>query len=387
MKRYYLILLLLIGSSWGQSAYNRLGYGDMYQAVDPLEASLGNGLVAYEDSIRIHLTNPAGLNGLKRVFFGGSLSSEYRGYDEAVVNNTRFDQVHLALPLGQNLAMSLSIRALADFEANYQSGTGVVEQSRGGIWDYQLGLGYALIPQISLGAKLHYLHGFLRREYQAETTGEAYALKGGITGKSLELGAVSHIGDQFTLGMTADLPVQQPVLTSSDSLGGTATSDESEETLSAWPLGVKVGLVYQASRRTRFVNGFAQYIFPADGFDEARIFALPAGWQTVPVASFQSTVMRSAMDRNSRDWVQRTGYSAGISIKNFYLNSEDNNLIYEYSVLTGLVHTLKNGRSLYEISGEFGQRQGTDALPDEWFARIKFGIQVNDIWFRKAKRR
>jgi hypothetical protein len=42
---------------------------------------------------------------------------------------------------------------------------------------------------------------------------------------------------------------------------------------------------------------------------------------------------------------------------------------------------------LFEISGEFGSRGGDESLPDELFARMKLGIQINDMWFKKVKRR
>jgi predicted ATP-grasp superfamily ATP-dependent carboligase len=62
-------------------------------------------------------------------------------------------------------------------------------------------------------------------------------------------------------------------------------------------------------------------------------------------------------------------------------------MIYEYSLISGTNLELRNGRSMFELSGEFGSRGGEESLPEELFARMKLGIQINDMWFRKVKRR
>ncbi len=392
MRRLIFVFMVLSISLMGQSPYYRLAYGDLFPVTDPLGSSLGSGVVALQDSARISIHNPAALNSLKQVYFGGILGSEFRSTAETMTNNTRLEQINIAFPAGKKLGMSFGIRAVSDFESNYEipiSDGMLIEKSGGGIWDYQFGLGYAPIPSLSLGLKLHTLHGYFRRQsnIQSADINELYVLKGSIDGKSLELGMIAQLGDKVSLGFTADVPYEKPSLDGTDSLAGTDEYTEIMEELSAWPTTINLGVVYHHSQYTKFIVGLKQQIFSDSGFENARIFALPPGWKTVPVASLQLAMQRLALDRTSRNIIRRMGWQAGVSVKNYYLVSSDENNIYEYALMSGINLSLRNGKSIFDISGEFGTRGGDESLPDEMFARVKFGIQVNDMWFRKAKRR
>ena len=105
------------------------------------------------------------------------------------------------------------------------------------------------------------------------------------------------------------------------------------------------------------------------------------------MASLQLSVQHQPADRTSRNILGRIGWQTGVSIKNYYLVSDDDKILYEYALMSGINMGLRNGRSLFDLSGEFGTRVGDGTLPDEMFARLKFGIQVKDSWFRKVKRR
>lgn len=376
----------------GQSAYYRLGYGDIFPTTDPLGSSLGHGVVAYQDSARVSIHNPAALTSSDRVHFGVSLGSEFRSIDNTVSNNTRLEQLFVTFPIGKRFGMSLGTHAVADFASNYETtlsmGT-LTEISSGGIWDFHLGLGYSLSPAINMGLKLHTFQGQLRREtlIQSDDVQEIYVIKGDIAGKSLEAGVISNLREKVSLGLTVNIPYDVPKLSGLDSLAGSSAFAEIEEDLSAWPNTIKLGVIYHHSKSMNFMAGIAQQLFAESGFDDARVLALPEGWKTVPVASFQLGMQKLPADRTSRYWSKRTGWQTGISIKNYYLSPSSENMIYEYSLTSGINLDLRNGRSLFEISGEFGSRGGDENLPDELFARMKFGIQINDMWFKKVKRR
>jgi hypothetical protein len=389
----YLISILLISSTLlAQSAYYRLGYGDLYPTSDPLSSSLGQGMVALYDSARATTNNAASLHDLDRVYYTVGLGSEYRSIDNNVSNNTRFEHISLVVPVGKKSGLSIGAVPVADFKTYYQSevadGT-LAESSSGGIWDYHLGFGYQVSDKMSLGLKLHVLNGFLRRASSIETgdASETYVLKGGISGRSLELGMISQFGNKVTLGLTADIPYAMPMMDGQDSLAGTDEFIEVSEELSAWPTTIRFGLVYKQSKRTNIIAGIGQQIFPSSGFDNAKIYALPAGWQTVPAATFQVALQRLPADRNSRSFVRRVGYQIGASAKNYYLVSDPETFTNEYALISGINFGLRNGKSIFDISGEIGSRAGEETLPSELYARMKFGIQVNDIWFKKAKRR
>ncbi len=387
-----LLLLVLNIATFGQSAYYRLGYGDVFPTVGAFESSVGEGVVAWQDTTRFSNSNPAALPGLKQVYFGGSLGSKFKSVSANVTNTTRLDQVGIAFPVGAKAGLSLGVGAITDLETIYEfilaAGT-LQEDTQGGIWDYQLGLGYGITPTLSLGLKFHLLQGAIRRQttFRSDDINELYVIKGNISGKSLELGLLTQLGDNVTLGLTAKYPYRRPTLDGRDSLAGTETYIEIDEELKAWPTTYKLGLVYHRSKHTKFVVGIEQQLFSETGFDESRIFTLPQGWQTMPVASLQVSMVRLAADPISRSWFKRVGWQTGLSVKNYYLASSADQLISEMALISGLNLGLRNGRSIFDISGEFGTRSGEESLPEELFARIKFGIQVNDTWFRKVKRR
>ncbi len=391
MRKLILLLFLAI-SLMGQSAYYRLGYGDIYPTTDPLGSSLGHGVVALVDSALVTTHNPAALSSSKRVHFGVSMGSEFRSIDNVASNNTRLEQIFVALPVGKRFGMSLGAHAIADFASAYASSLDLgsfSEQSSGGIWDFHLGLGYSLSPSMKLGLKLHQYQGQLRREFtlQNDDFQEMYVIKGDISGKSIEGGIISNVSEKVSLGLTLNIPYETPTLSGRDSLSGSSDFAELDEEMEAWPSTIKFGVIYHHSETINFMAGVAQQLFTESGFADARVFALPAGWETVPVASFQLAMHKLPADRTSRYWTNRTGWQAGVSIKNYYLSPANDNMIYEYSLISGANLDLRNGRSIFEISGEFGTRGGDESLPDELFGRMKFGIQINDTWFRKVKRR
>ena len=390
--RQLIFLLLLAISLMGQSAYYRLGYGDIYPATDPLGSSLGHGVVAVEDTAHVSIHNPAALSASNRVHFGVSLGSEFRSIENTVSNNTRIEQLYFTIPMGKRFGMGLGTHAIADFASDYESTLDIgsfSERSGGGIWDFHLGLGYSLSSNMKLGIRFHTLQGQFRREMSLRTDDnqELYVIKGDISGKSIEGGVISNVREKVSLGLTINIPYDKPTLSGRDSLAGSAVFAEIDEQMAAWPSTIKFGVVYHHSETVNFMAGIAQQLFSESGFTEARVFALPSGWKTVPVASFQLAMQKKASDRTSRSWTKRAGWQAGVSIKNYYLSPANDNMIYEYSLISGVNLDLRNGRSLFEISGEFGSRGGDESLPDELFARMKFGIQINDIWFRKVKRR
>jgi hypothetical protein len=392
MRQLTVLLFVALGLSYGQSAYQRMGYGELFPTRDAFSASVGAGVIVYKDSARASYWNPASLNNMKRVYFGATMGSDFLSVDGAVVNDTRFNQVVIALPLGQRMGMSLQMNPVADFESQYTATLdfgSLSELSSGGIWDYAMGLGAEITPTLQLGIKYHLLHGLLRREMKlsSDDLNEAYVIKGGIDGSSLELGAITTFGDKVRLGVTADLILDNPVFTGEDSLGGSEQHVALEEALDAWPTTIRLGIQYTQSKRTSYLLGVSQQIFPAGGLMESSLFSLPAGWELVPVGSLQLSMLRSASDRNSRTWFKRVGWRTGFGFKNHYLARGTSNMIYEMSWNSGVSLALRNGRSIYNISTEIGSRTGEDTLPAEMFARVKLGIQVNDIWFKKIKRR
>ncbi|NQT63921.1 MAG: hypothetical protein HQ556_13255 [Candidatus Marinimicrobia bacterium] len=393
MRKLILLLILAI-SLMGQSAYYRLGYGDIFPTTDPLGSSLGHGVVAIDDSNRVTTHNPAALTSSNRVHFGVSLGSEFRSIDNIVSNNTRLEQIFVSFPIGTRFGMSLGTHAVADFASEYESSLDMgsfSEQTVGGIWDFHLGLGYSISPAMKVGLKLHAFQGQFERNTKIliddNQDSVVYRLHGDISGKSLELGVISNIKEKVSLGVTINIPHDKPTLSGRDHLDESMAFNDISEDMKAWPTTIKFGVIYHHSESMNFMAGIAQQLFTESGFDEARVFALPAGWKTVPVASFQLAMQKLPTDRTSRYWTKRTGLQAGVSIKNYYLSPASENMIYEYSLISGVNLDLRNGRSLFEISGEFGSRGGDESLPDELFARMKLGIQINDTWFKKVKRR
>ena len=387
-----IVLTLLSVSLMGQSAYYRLGYGDIFPTTDPLVSSLGNGAVAFQDSLHMTTVNPAALSNSKRVHFGVGLGSEFRSIDNVVSNVTRLEQLFVSFPIGKRMGMSLGTHAVADFSSDYAADLDIgsfTEVSSGGLWDFHLGLGYTLTPEMKVGLKLHTFQGQIRREsiIQTDDLQEMYVVKGDISGRSIEAGLISSLREKVSLGLTVNVPYDLPAISGQDSLAGSTDFSEISEDMAAWPTTIKLGVIYHHSKNMNFMAGISQQLFPESGFDDARLFALPAGWKTVPVASFQLAMQKLPNDRSSRYMSKRTGWQTGVSIKNYYLSPASENMIYEYSLISGASIEMRNGKSLFEISGEIGSRGGDESLPEELFARMKFGIQINDMWFRKVKRR
>lgn len=407
--KHIILTLLLSSGLLAQSIYHRVGYGQFESASSAYDASIGYASIALRDSTTLLSVNPAAWNRLNRVYFRMSSSSTLysvqnpelvgqAGTESYVLNQTGFSQMQLGLPLGKNVGFSIGLEPVTNMHAALSTETelGLLNETvRGGTWRYYAGLGYQLNQTLSLGLRMDLLNGFYERgsilKYDSlivdgAPSDEVYS-KGNVLGSSVGIGLQARITPALDVGITASLPLDEPVFDGTVQLSGSEQELDFQETLSAWPIQIGLGTSYQYRERLLVLAGLSQTIFSENAFEGASFFALPQGWTSRSIGEFQLGLIRQAADLRSRDWYERAELRAGFFTRNFYLTPVSEQLIYEYFATGGFGLPLMEGRSRIDLALEVGKRSGVSEYPDEWITRVRFGVQLYERWFTKVKRR
>jgi len=400
--RQAFILLLLTGIAFGQSFYNRLGYGTFNASASAYAASMGYATVAYSDSNTVLNANPAAWNRLRRVFFssGGSSAVTQINLDGSRIqrNDTRFQTGQIAFPIGREVGFALGLEPVTDLnsEMDSESAEGVLSETQsGGIWRYYLGAGYRVTPKLSIGARLDILNGLQQRSFiqeydsSAVATGAAVSseISGIISGSSFAVGGQLDFTEKLQLGLLLDLPLEQPHFSGTVIMSGVAGELDYEEAFTDWPVRVEAGIRYRQSERLNLYVSLAQWVFTEDAFSEAVLPGMPSSWSARSMGALQLGLVRLPRDLNSRRIVERMETRLGFNSRNFYLTPVSGQLIYEYFAAGGFSLPLMERKSRLDASLEIGKRSGVEDYPDEWISRIRLGVQLNEVWFRNVKRR
>lgn len=422
MKKIFILFALIAPlATWAQSGtnspYSQFGLGTISEQSNGFNRGMNGVSQAWHQSNQVNYQNPASyafVDSLTFIFDVGA-SAHITNFQEDSrklnAKNANFDYAVMAFRVAKNLGMSIGIMPFTNVGYNYYTGDKISDSSSttytttyngsGGTRNLYLGAAWKPIGGLAIGANIGYFWGSYNRsvvnsfsDSYVKTVSRYYTAD--MASYSLDLGVqyAQKIGkmDEVTLGATYRYGHKiggEAKLYNISSDTQTSVADTTLYTLDdamfipttisgglAWRHGQKftVGVDYSYQKWTQYsfpdyVNGKFE---PSNNvYLDRHKFVL--GGEYVPNAL-------------SRKYLNRIHIRAGFGYATPYLkvNGADGPKELSASIGLGLPITAFQGRSMFNISGQWVQNSAPGLIKENTF-RINLGITFNERWFMKWK--
>lgn len=420
-----LLSMTAYAQSGTNSPYSQYGLGALSDQSTSFNRGMNGLSLGFQEHNQINYMNPASyayLDSLSFIFDGGisgHITNFKEGDTKKNAQNANFEYIVAGLRLTKHLGMSFGLLPLTNIGYNYynteklnateQNSTVTVTNTyygEGGLHQVYLGMGWAPFKGFSIGVNGSYLWG---RYYRYVTNGysDSYAntlskyYSATIHNYRLDVGAQYTarlskknsltVGVTFTPGhkLLAN-PTCDVVSTNSQ----TAVADTASYTIHnglELPTMYGAGLMFNHDNRLKIGidyslqkwasteypvyedNGSGNpYVLSGNMFKDRHKFTL--GGDYLP-------------QENSRNFLKRLHYRAGVSYATSYLKIDGNDGPKELSASVGIGIPIINGynnRSVLNIAAQW-VHQSSDLFITENTFRITIGFTFNERWFDKWK--
>ena len=408
-----------MAQSGTNSPYSQYGLGvlaDQSQGFNRAMCGVGQGL---RYSNQVNYLNPASyssvdsLTMLVDVGMSGQVTNFKEGGKRINANNADFEYVTAAFRMFPGIGMSVGVLPFTNVGYNYsysepiagtRTSTTNTFHGSGGLRQAYLGVGWQVLPQLSVGMNMSYLWGTydkyisisnsdnyvntVTRNYS--TTVNSYRIDFGAQWQQLlQAGDVLTLGATYTprhqLGADANMTLTSLDKTSGESKSSTLTVGDAF----ALPTMVGVGIAWQhGSKLTLGLDYSLQQWGKIDmpemaGNENAYIkksgllcdrHRIVVGGQWIP-------------NPVSRRYYNRINYRFGVSYATPYVKVNGIDGPKEYTVSAGFGFPIVNGwnnRSMLNISGQWVRSSAKELITENTF-RINIGLTFNERWFMKWK--
>lgn len=404
MKRTVLVLLLALLATTALSgnagsAYTMFGIGDLVYYPSVRSAGMGFTGIGLPAATYINSLSPAAWSRINRVRIEAIGLYEGIGSSDASASLYQarglFNGVHLALPISQAkgivFAAGFAPYSRIRYNTSFLGTQGNIEYrlneiGSGGLTRGQVGLSYAPLEDLAIGASVNYLFGKTSTQrvftptssnhfggtsfVEAENRGTNFTFSTLFTG----LGRLSDALRPFSLGfvLTTQASVTEDVTNRMEYLLEADTLILGARKLTI-PVSWGVGAAYQLSDR---------WLFAADYFtqkwDGARL-------ENQPLVNIRTNHrfgfgVEKLPLRDATSWWDKLAYRLGFSYEATYyrVNGEP---INQWSVTGGLTMPVF-GDTRFNIGVEYAQRgvhQGV--LVRDRIIRVAFSLMFSELWF------
>ena len=429
MRLCLLAFLLLAGvlpvraqNAYNGSLYSRYGLGELLVLPSSRAQAMGGGGYALSSPAYVSFTNPASLSNqvLTRLSLGGFL--EGIEITDANDEQTRLSDgglgaVQLAFPitdfkLGVGLQyapysrVSYQVRRPGEVISPVTGDTArynVSYEGSGGLQRVEAGVGYALTPQIRVGATVGGLFGLVeegRRTtfqtggYENSTLSNSTRLSGFVGGVGVQglFAGVGAEGNTLGFGASLTLPAKltgRRVQTLGESLDRDTLSASARGSATL-PLALSGGVSYSVGGRwtfvadgryepwSRFESDFAFPGYAPDGENRmADRVRLSTGAEVIP-----------AGNRPFGPYFTRIAYRLGALYDRSYVDPVSGYTLDTYALTGGLsLPTLLPGTQL-DLNLEVGTRgEAQNVLVQDRYYRIGLIVNIGERWFERQKLR
>jgi len=420
------VLSILTGSAYAQSGtnspYSQYGLGVLSDQTSGFNRGM-NGLgLGFREGNQVNYQNPASYSAMDSLTFilDAGVSGQITNFDEdgnkKNANNAVFEYAVAGFRLAKHLGVSFGVVPFTNIGYNY-SNTQYVDGNKttyytntysgsGGLHQVYLGMGWEIFKGLSLGVNGSYLWGNYTRslvnsysDSYVNTLSKYYTAN--VHNYKLDFGLQYTLRfskkDALTIGATYGYGHKlsaDPVCTIQTYNSQTGVSDTARFVVKDGleiPNTYGVGLAWNHANKLKFgvdyslqkwsetefpqysvTNDNAQYQLQSGLFKDRH--KVIAGFELCP-------------GRNSRKFVNRIRYRAGVSYATPYLiiNGQDGPKEYGASVGLGIpIMNAYNNRSFLNISAQW-VRQDTKTFITENTFRINIGLTFNERWFAKWK--
>lgn len=362
---------------------------------------MGNTGIAAFGETHINLANPASTMNIPRTIL--SVSYQYRNYNSedasgaSIFNTGNINSFALAFPVYSPKKMVLTFGVVPFSSVAYEqqltsaSNGGITQtfEGRGGLTSGQLGLSYALNPDIALGITTHYLFGSIYKDQKVEFTsaeyyggsfnrtnslsGFGFTLGGIYSGidKALGFSDTKDVNAGLTLFSGSSLDYDDQLLRNYSTNQDTVLANDKTMKL---PLGFSFGLAYIKNKTVYAADVHFQNWenFTVDGFHPAEIqnsVRLGAGVEFLPQSDFIGD-----------DYFKRLSYRFGgyYRMTNLTLNGESINELFGSA---GLSFPMSVETRMH-LAVEYGIRGTTaSSLIKDTLLRFTVSVSASELMF------
>ncbi|MGB1410643.1 MAG: hypothetical protein ACPG59_03780 [Flavobacteriaceae bacterium] len=405
-KIIFLLAFAITASAWSQgttSPYSFFGIGNL-NFRGTVENRLMGGVSTYSDSIHLNLLNPAGLAKLKLVNYSIAGSHKFNTLSTATASErattTTLDYMAIGFPMGKFAgAFGLLPLTTSGYKLENIDGTSTTQYTgSGGMNKVFFSLGYALTPNLSLGAEGNYNFGKISNN--AVTFQE-----------EIQLGTEEN-NQSDLLGLSVNLGLQYQKLLSGK-LKGLASFSYTPETKFVSENARQIATVLLLpngntsaidQRDIQLAN--TDFVYPSQltfglGLAQERKWSLSAEVSaqktsnlSISTVDLDNVAYQDALkfrmggfyipDYNSfSSMLKRIVYRGGFRFEETGINV-NGNAISEFGMSFGLGLNLGRSFSNINIGVEYGGRGTKDnGLVQESFVNVFVGLSLSDKWFEK----
>ncbi len=400
------------------SPYTFYGIGDITTPGSALVRSMGGAGIGLRSAYVINSMNPASYSMIGSNSFLFNFGMEGTNvYSHSAATSTSFNtfnmhDISIEMPLAKGLGLAFSVTPYSqvgyrvskvDQTPDIMGNLGYVSYNydgSGGVAQFKLGVGWAIIPRLSIGADMIYYHGSIDRAFNTTITGftgqETYYSVAGQDKESIskiyanfgiQADLISNQRNRLTLGATYELggPLGAKVtrfVPSGNIVAGDTISYNHFTSKLELPSTMSVGLFYHADR----VTLGADYAFSDWGKRNGADVDNGVTFRNTNTYRLGGEFTPRAGD--VRNFWRRLSYRAGLRYGEYYMVVRDTP-IAEKALTFGVGVPLRmTGLSAINFGVELGQRGTTvNGLVKENY--VKFSLEFNmfgeDYWFVKYR--
>lgn len=418
----FFALLAFPYCSWGQNGANspltRYGFGQLADQSLGANKAMGGIGIGLRSGLQINVSNPASytaVDSLSFLFEAGFTMQNANfsdGRTKLNAKNSSFDYLAMQFRLFKGMGMTLGFLPYSNVGYSFKSTEELPAQSiwddpttvsrsyngTGGLHQAFIGIGYEVLPKLSVGANVSYLFGNfthkvsanfsdaniypLARTYYAEISdikldfGAQYSLKVNPKG-------MLTIGATYSLGK--DLNAINSYISQQKLNGSVVISDSVTKINKAFqlPHAFGIGVTYDYDERL-LIGADVQL----QKFGETRFFgekgALADRLKYSVGAQFHP-------DPSSNNFFKQMKYRAGAFYSKPYVKVNGQEAAHEYGIGAGLTIPISTWgwmtqRSIISISGEWVKIDPKiKGVLTENYLRLSVGLTFNERWFIKQK--
>lgn len=411
-----------VAQSGTNSPYSQYGLGVLADQSQGFNRAMGGLSMGLRYANQVNYQNPASysaIDSLTMIFdvgLSGQVTNFTEGGKKVNANNADFEYVLASFRALPCLGVTVGVLPYSNIGYNYNTGPKPVGNSditstetfygSGGVHQAFAGVGWQVVPSLSVGANFGYLWGTydkyvsvvssdsyvntVTRNYTTNIS--SYKVDLGVqwqkevkAGELLTVGAVWGIGHKLGADALAHFNVLDketgvstprdpvPTVTDAFSLPNSFSVGAAWQHGTKWTLGVDYLFQNWGAEKMPEVDDVTGDYVLKDGLLSDR-HKVVVGGEWVPNAT-------------SRRFYNRIHYRFGASYATPYIKVNGQDGPKEYSLSAGLgipIINAWNNRSLLNISGQWVRASANDLITENTF-RINVGITFNERWFMKWK--
>lgn len=419
MQRRYIIfaatLLLLSTQLFGQnntnSPYTRFGYGDLTEGSSTELRGMGGVGIANRSKSTINVLNPASYSGIDSLTFqfdvGAGMRISHFMAKEADGNsvsnstfNANLEYLTMRFPLAKWLGVSVGLLPYSFAGYNFSHSDSLVvarmpvEDKRtvhfyrsfngaGGFSQIYGGLSVNILNHISLGTNVYYMFGEVYNNRSAvfsQASGAAsshYSNNMQISDLRMRYGLQLYntFGKKHDvgLGLIYEHKKQMNGLFSARLGNDTVVKYDSGFEL---PQVLGVGLNYTFDKKLTLGVDYMQ-----QNWGDALFFGKTDSLVNRAQLAFGAEYVPNL---TGRKYSERIRYRVGFNTQNQYYRVNNQSPMRDYSFTFGLGLPLRTGKSLLNVSLEYG-KIGSATLLREDYLKLNFSTFIDEHWFFKPK--